>query len=255
MRFAWDLHDFYISRYPFFLRPLLRFFLTLLRRWDKHESQNVDYFIALSHHVADRINRFYNRKAHVIYPPVDTFFFRPLKIKQRRSETFYLIVSRLVEHKRVDIAVQVFNLLQKPLVIIGSGREYERLKRMSRQNITFLGSLSDEEIRSYYQRCKAFIFTPEEDFGLTPVEAQACGAPVIAYGKGGALETIIKNKTGHFYYKQTPESLAKAVLQFENMRLTSSDCRKNALRFDKEIFKKKLKTFIDEKYKEYYHGT
>ena len=252
MRFAWDLHDFYLAHYPLILRPFLRIFLASLRLWDKRSSKNVDFFVAISKHVASRIKQYYQREATVIYPPVDTsFFYLPAK---RHAEDFYLVVSRLVEHKQVEIAVKAFNLLKKSLVVIGSGRQHELLKRIGGSTITFLGSLSDEEVRSYYQRCKAFVFTPEEDFGLTPVEAQACGSPVIAYGKGGVLETVIEGKTGHFYSQQHPLALVQAVHEFEKMRFNPRDCRKNALRFDKKIFKKQLKTFIDKKYKEYYHG-
>jgi glycosyltransferase involved in cell wall biosynthesis len=152
--------------------------------------------------------------------------------------------------KRIDIAVDACTQLNKKLVIVGGGRELERLKKIAGKTVEFKGELPDEEVRDYYRRCKAFIFTSNDDFGITPVEAQACGKPVIAFAKGGALETVIEGKTGHFFSEQTSPSLIKGIKEFEEMSLSSKECRKNARRFDEEVFKQKMMSFIQEKYKE-----
>ncbi len=248
MRYVWDMRDEYIKNeiIPKRFKIILPFFVEKLRNWDSKNAQEVDFFIANSKNVQSRIKKYYNRESVVIYPPVRTKFFKPARTKK---EEFYLIVSRLVAIKRIDIAIQACNKLNRKLIIIGDGREASRLKAMAGPNIEFKGELSDEEVRNRYQRCKAFIFPSNDDFGITPVEAQACGKPVIAFGKGGALETVIEGKTGHFFYEQTPEALAKAIQECEKIKFDKKLCRRNALRFDEEIFKKKIKAFIAEKYK------
>ena len=254
MRYAWDSRSEYLKRENVFLRPFIALFLAYLRHWDKKGSENVDYFIAISEEVADRIKKCYNRDSTVIYPPVNTGFFK-LSVKER--EAYYLIVSRLVEYKKVDLAIEAFKKLNKRLVIAGTGRDEQRLKKLAAgsENIVFKGFVSDKELLKYYQNAKAFINPQIEEFGITAVEAQSCGTPVIAYAKGGALETVVEGRTGHFFYEQAPEALAKAVLEFEKMRFDPRKMRKNALKYDKEIFKKKIKEFVTEKYRDWKRKT
>lgn len=249
MKFAWEFKDLYLKDESPILRPFISLYLNYFKNWDYKNTENVDYFIAISKNVADRIKRYYNRDSTIIYPQIDTKFYSP---KDNSNEGFYLIVSRLVEYKKIDLAINAFNKLNLKLKIIGSGRDEKKLKKLVKSNnIKFLGKLSDNEVLNYYRKCKALIFPGEEDLGLTPIEAQSCGKPVIAYSKGGALETVIEGKTGHFFYRQTPEALIKAIKEFEKMDFNTKICRKNALRFDKEIFKKKIKNFIEEKYREF----
>ena len=249
MKFAWDFKKIYLDNESLILRPVINLYLNYLKKWDYKNTKNVDYFIANSKNVADRIKRYYNRDSIIIYPPLDTEFHIP---NNNSDEGFFLIVSRLVEYKRIDIAIKAFNKLGLKLRIIGSGRDENKLKKLvNGSNIEFLGRLSDLEVREYYRKCTALIFPGEEDLGFTPLEAQSCGKPVIAYGKGGTLETVIEGETGHFFHKQTPEALIKAIKEFNNMEFNAEECRENALRFDKEIFKKKIKEFIKEKYREF----
>ena len=253
IRYAWDLKEIYLKKETKLIRPLVRLFLSWVRWWDYKNTKNVDYFIAISKNVQDRVKKYYGRNAVIIYPPVDTKFYKPSK--DIINENFYLVVSRLINNKGVDVIIKAFNKLGKKLIIIGTGREGESFKKIAKDNIKFLGWMSDKETLKYYQRCQAFIFCGYgEDFGLTPVEAQACGKPVIAFGEGGVLETVIEGKTGHLFYKPTPEAIINAVEEFEKMRFNARICRKNALKFDTEIFKRKIKRFIEEKYKEFKDG-
>ncbi len=248
MRYIWDMYEEYFGkgRANIFLRVAMSVFHTYLRKWDVATVSRVDYFIGISENVKERIKRHYHRDAIVIYPPVDI---AQLGIGNEFPD-FYLVVSAFAPYKRIDLAVEAFNVLGYSLKIIGTGQKEKQLKKIAKSNIEFLGWKTDEEVRNYYCRCKAFIFPGEEDFGITPVESQACGRPVIAYGEGGALETIIEGTTGMFFKKQTTESLVKAVEKFEEIKdnFNSEKIRENALRFDKEIFKKKVKMFIEEKY-------
>ncbi len=248
MRYIWDMYEEYFGkgRANVFLRVAMSVFRTYLRKWDIATVSRVDYFIAISENVKKRIKRHYHRDAIVIYPPVDI---AQLGIGNE-FPNFYLVVSAFAPYKRIDLAVEAFNVLGYSLKIIGTGQKEKQLKKIAKSNIEFLGWKTDEEVRNYYCRCKAFIFPGEEDFGITPVESQACGRPVIAYGEGGALETIIEGTTGMFFKKQTTESLIKAVEKFEEIKdnFNPEKMRENALRFDKEIFKKKVKMFIEEKY-------
>lgn len=241
----------------YFFSPGVRFLASplvlYLRAWDKIASTRPDAYLAISETVQKRIKKYYQRESTVIYPPVDLEKFRikegrdkgKNKRKSKGEETpFFLIVSRLVPYKRVGIAIEAFNHLGYSLKIVGSGIEGRRLRRMARKNIEFLGRLTDEELVGYYQRCQGLIFPTEEDFGLVPLEAQACGCPVIALRKGGALETVVEGKTGEFFSPQTPEALASVVKSFDKTRYNEKDCRKNAARFRKEVFQSRFKDFL-----------
>ena len=210
MRWCWN-YDEYVEREHLgkISRAFLPFFISGLRVWDQTSSMRVDHFIANSPVVADRIRKYYRRNAVVIPPPVEVsrFTFDPTI----RTEDFFLIVSRLMPYKRIDLAIEACNQLQLPLVIIGSGRDENRLKHLAGPTIRFMGRLSDQEVLHYYAHCRALILPGEEDFGITPLEAQASGRPVIAYAAGGSLASIIDNVTGTFFYKQTVESLIEVL--------------------------------------------
>ncbi len=242
MRYAWDLyHDYFPpKRLGFLSRTLIPLFINYLRVWDVTSSTRVDYFIANSNNVASRIKRHYKRDSVVIYSPVNTEFFVP----GGEPQDFFLIISALVPYKKVDLAIEAFNQLKLPLKIVGKGPERSRLKRMANKNITFLGELTDQEIRKLYQTCQALIFPGEEDFGLTSLEAQACGRPVIAFRKGGALESVIEEETGVFFDQQSPASLKNAVDKFYKISFNKEKIRVNALKFSREKFKHKLIDFI-----------
>ena len=225
-----------------------------LRAWDKIASTRPDEYIAISENIKKRIKKYYGREAAVIYPPVDTKKWKWEKRNGKREMgNFFLVVSRLVRYKRIDIAIKAFNKLGLPLKIVGSGKEERKLKKMAQKNIEFLGNLTDEELIGYYQGCQALVFPTDEDFGLIPLEAQACGRPVIALGSGGALETVAKGKTGEFFYPQTAEALRRKILKYKDTKILREkfkpeDCRKNAERFSKEIFKVKFEKIVTKKW-------
>jgi glycosyltransferase involved in cell wall biosynthesis len=215
--------------------------------------------MAISQNVADRIRRHYNRDASVIYPPVDV---KRFKVSQDRGD-YYLVVSALVPYKRIDLAIEAFNRLGFSLKIVGWGPEVSRLKKIAGSSVEFLGNLTDAEIALCYTRCRAVIFPGEEDFGIVPLEAQASGKPVIAYAKGGVLETVIplnplsgartsdvEQPTGVYFYEQTVDSLVEAVIYFERnaYHFEQKRLRDNALKFDRPIFKAKIQSFIHEKW-------
>jgi len=250
MRYAWEFSHEYAGKMVGkggLKAKLLSYFLTGMRLWDNASSDRVDYFIANSQNVSKRIWKHYRRESVVIHPPVRCNLFNISDI----DEDYFLIVSRLQEYKRIDIAIEAFNELGLPLVIIGDGPDRKKLEVMAKNNIKFLGRESDEVIKEYYAKCRAFIFPGEEDFGITPLEAMASGRPVIAYRKGGALETIIEDKTGVFFDNQTYEDLVDTIRRFENMTFNKKEIRSHAETFDEYIFKEKIKIFIDEKSKEY----
>ncbi|HEV8192411.1 MAG TPA: glycosyltransferase [Ktedonobacterales bacterium] len=243
MRWAWNYDD-YIDREdignPLTRRALIPF-ISWLRSWDYTTAARVDYFVANSPAVAARIAKYYRREAVVIPPPVDTsrFYLSP------QHEDYFLIVSRLIPYKAIDIAVKAFTMTGAPLRIIGSGRDERRLRRMAGPNVKFLGRLSDDEVRSQLARCRALIFAGEEDFGITPVEAQASGRPVIAYGAGGALATIIEGSTGLFFYEQTPEALAEVVNSFRDEYFDPQAIRRHAEEFDTRRFLRRFTQFVE----------
>ncbi|MBI2611436.1 glycosyltransferase [Candidatus Gottesmanbacteria bacterium] len=246
-RYIWSGEKDYLQNPGFGpIDPLLKLLLPTLfaklRPIDYILAHRPDKLIAISNNVMNRIKKYYHRDADVLYPPIDTDFFRP-KLRKIRTN-YFLLVSRLVPYKRVDVAIQAFNRLKYKLVIIGTGSEKDRLKKLANKNIQFVGSLTDEKLLGYYQDCIALIFTSDEDLGLVPIEAQSCGKPVVALKGGGALETVIEGNTGEFYDKQVPDSLTKTINRFLKKSYSPDDCRNNALRFNKERFKKEFSIMI-----------
>lgn len=242
MRYAWDFYHGYTKHFKGIKKLMVSSLMKNIRIWDRLSADRVDYFIANSNNVANRIRKHYKRESTVIYPPVDVEKYMPDNVQKN----YYLIVSRLIPYKRVDLAIEAFNELGLPLKIIGSGTELKKLKQMSKPNIEFLGILKDEEVKAYYANCKAFIFPGEEDFGITPLEAQACGIPVIAYGKGGALETVIDGITGLLFLEQTRDALMQKVKLVENgCNFDKETIRNHALGFSKQEFQKKILAFIE----------
>lgn len=240
-RYVWDFTG-YAAReaLPTGLRLALRPLVARLRGWDYRAAQRVDHFIAISNAVQERIRRHYRRDAVVIYPPVDTARFRPAPA----PEDYYLIVSRLIPYRRIDLAVQAFNQLRLPLVIAGDGRDRPALERMAGPTVTFLGRVPSERLGDLMAHCRAYILPGEEDFGIAPVQAQAAGRPVIAYAAGGALDTVIEGRTGFFFRSPTAEALAEAVRAFDPLAVNPQDCIENAARFDRAIFRERLSGFL-----------
>ncbi|MFH1457171.1 MAG: glycosyltransferase [Patescibacteria group bacterium] len=226
--------------YPNFIKKMLPLYLSHLRNWDWSASQRVDKFLANSCTVRDRIKRYYNSDAQVIYPPVDTDKF----YINNNLNNYYLIGGRLVPYKRYDLAVRGFNRLGIPLKIFGTGPEFEKLKNIAKGNIEFLGEVSEKEKAELYSKCLAFINPQEEDFGITAVEAMASGRPVIAYKAGGALEIVLDGITGEFIEEQTWENLANTVIHFKPEKYNSEEIKNSAEKFSKECFKKEIKNFI-----------
>ena len=260
MRYIWDQSHIYFprSRFSRVSWAIMQAGFRSLRAWDVKTARQVDEFIAISNNVAAKIRAYYNRSAIVIPPPVDCGFFNPNCPQRQHGASFYLLVSALVPYKRVDLAVEAFNRLRLPLVVIGTGPERQRLERLATRHVRFLGWQPDEVVRDYYRRCSALIFPGEEDFGIVPLEAQACGRPVIAFGKGGALETVIALNhalvgscrdaapTGVFFYEPTAEALCDAVSVFQQHATVFSPeaMRRNALRFNRPAFKDKIRGFL-----------
>ena len=241
MRWAWRYHD-YVNRERLgrLARIALPPVINYLRMWDVAAATRVDAFVAISRAVAERVRKFYRRDATIIYPPVDTEAFQPTG----PADDFFLVASRLIPYKRVDLVVETFNRLGLPLKIVGDGRDRAALQLRAHDNIEFMGRVSDTELRNLYARCRGFIFPGEEDFGIAPVEAQACGRPVIAFAAGGALDTVVDGATGTYFYDQSPESLADAVRRFDAQSWDSNVIRANAERFSVDAFRAQLTELI-----------
>jgi glycosyltransferase involved in cell wall biosynthesis len=233
------------------LRLALKPLIAALRRWDYGAAQRVDHFIAISTEIQQRIKRYYQRDSDLIYPPVDIRRFAP----QAEQGDYYLIVSRLIPYKRIDLAIEAFNRFGLPLVIAGSGRDATRLEKLAQPNVQFLGRVPDADLPDLMARCKAFIFPGREDFGITPVEAQACGRPVIAFGAGGALDSVIDGETGVLFSAQTIESIMAAIQRCDTLKFDASVIHRHAETFSLETFRQKLTTFIDEKYADHVRRT
>lgn len=250
VRYAWDLYHRYLKDThsegglrSLLIRPVLHY----IRNWDILSANRVDDFIAISNFTARRVEKIYRRRAEVIYPPVDIQAFTPSPAK----EDYYLTVSRLVPYKRIDLIIEAFNQMKtERLVIIGEGPERKRLEALAGPNIQFLGYQSTEAICRFMQQARAFVFAALEDFGIVPVEAQACGTPVIAYGQGGACETVIDGVTGVLFPEQTAESLIEAVKRLEALspQLEPTAIRKNAERFSKDRFQQEFRQMVEQKW-------
>ncbi len=236
-RYIWSGYKEYFTNSLF--QGLSKPAVNYLRKWDLIAAQRPSAFIAISKHVQLRIQQYYKRDASVVYPPVEFPFLREQdkSISLLKRNHFFLVVSRLVAYKRIDIVVQACNILGMPLKVIGSGVEEMRLKKLAGKTIEFLGNLTDEQLVEYYKHCKALIFPGEDDFGLVPLEAQRFGKPVIAYKAGGALETVIEGKTGLFFWPQTVDSLVKVLRDFNEKQFAASACIQNADRFSTHFFK------------------
>ncbi|WP_299412351.1 glycosyltransferase family 4 protein [uncultured Dialister sp.] len=253
VRYAWDLQHQYLREAGLthgLKSKIARLIMHYMRIWDTRTSNGVDYFIANSHFIARRIWKCYRREAEVIYPPVDVDKFTFCD----KKEDFYLTASRMVPYKKMDLIVEAFSKMpDKQLIVIGQGPDFNKIKKLAGPNVKLMGYQPDFVLQDYMQRAKAFIFAAEEDFGITPVEAQACGTPVIAYGKGGSLETVrgygeMEKPTGIFFSNQKIQDLVDAVSYFEEISqdITAKDCRENAEKFAISVFRKRFSDFVND---------
>lgn len=242
-RYVWRYHQ-YAERESlnWVIRQVLRPFLTSLRQWDRLAADRVDYFIAISKEVRRRIAKIYRRDSVIIYPPVDTSRFQPAS----QIEDYYLLVGRLVPYRRIDLLIEAFNIMERPLLIAGKGRDRDRLEEIAGPSVTFLGRVPDADLPNLIARCRAFMFPGEEDFGIAPLQAMAAGRPVIAYAAGGALETVVPG-TGALFSEQSVRAIIEAVESFDPSSVSQTLLRKHAENFDVEVFKRQISDFVDEK--------
>lgn len=267
-RFLWDNSQKFVEEFGYskFVKKIIPPLITYLRIWDREASLRVNEFWSISDFIKSRVKKYYSKDSKVIYPPVNVSKFHVSEDigdghkghhhKGDCSTTFgccsasrgcyFLMAGRLVSYKRFDLAIKVFNANGLPLKIIGTGPEYNKLKKIAGKNIEFLGLVSDEKLADLYSKARACIFPQEEDFGIVPLESMASGRPVIAYRAGGATETVVENKTGIFFDEQTPESLQVALERFNELDFKPEDCRKQAERFDVGIFKDNISKRIEE---------
>lgn len=249
-RYVWQF-DSYIAREGIgaavatALKPLI----AAMQRWDYGAAKRVDHFIAISTDIQNRIRQFYDRESVIIYPPVDTGRFAAARTDE--VEDYFLVVSRLIPYKRIDLAVQAATKLGVPLKIGGKGRDLDRLREMAGPTVEFLGYVPDEALPSLMARCKAFIFPGLEDFGITPVQAQAAGRPVIAYGAGGALDTVIPGVTGEHFGQLTVESLMAVMANFDAERYNPAQVQSHAAKFDKAVFAEQLRSYIEQSWNQF----
>ncbi len=247
-RYVWQL-DAYIAReglggvVELGLRPLI----AAMRRWDYAAAQRVDRFIAISTEIQQRIQTYYDRDSEIIYPPVDTTRFQP----SNTVEDYYLVVSRLIPYKRIDLAVQAATKLGLPLKVGGKGRDLERLQALAGPTVEFLGYVADDDLPDLMARCKAFLFPGLEDFGITPVQAEAAGRPVIAYGGGGALDTVIPGVTGELFSEMTVESLMAVMRDFDASKYDPAAIRQHAEQFDTALFNQQIAAYLDRAWDEF----
>lgn len=245
MRYAWDLYYDYLKNSGRLTKFFMKRWMPDIRKWDYISSQRIDTLVANSSYIARRIKKFWNRDAAVVYPPVDT---DRLSVSDEAAGDYFVVFSRFVPYKRIDLAISACARLNKKLIVIGSGSQEKELELLAAScknaDIKFTGRISDSEVKAYLQKCRALIFCAEEDFGIIPVEAQACGRPIIAFGKGGALETVVNEKTGVFFEEQSVESLVKAIEKFEKLdkenTFNPKKIREHAEKFSAENFRKNL---------------
>jgi glycosyltransferase involved in cell wall biosynthesis len=251
MRYIWDMHEAYFgSDASWAARAGMALFRRYLQRWDVRSSERVDYFVANSQNIAGKIKKLYGREAEIVHPPVDLDRF----YIGGRPEKFYLIVSALVPYKNIQLAIAAFNQLKLPLRIVGEGPLRRSLQKQAGANVEFLGSVDDARLATLYAECEAVVFPGEEDFGIVPLEAQASGRPVIAYGKGGAKESVIgigeaANATGLFFSEATPAGLIDAVEHYQKIKhfFEPAVLRRHAARFSRAVFKTHMKQIIERK--------
>jgi glycosyltransferase involved in cell wall biosynthesis len=242
MRYLWGFQDEYFSRFWFPLRFLINTIFYFLKKEDLKSNQSVDLFIANSEFIRKRIEKLYQRNAVVVHPPLDNVFYSAIGERQN----YYLAVSHFVPYKRIDVVIEAFNKLDRKLIVVGSGPLESRYKELRKSDqIVFLGGIHDEELRKVFSGAKALIFPAEEDFGIVPLEAQACGTPVIAYKKGGALETV---KSGLFFEEQTPEAVQEAVRCFEKECFDPIDVSKKVQMFGRKYFLENMNRVIGNYY-------
>ena len=243
MRYLWDMHDEYFHTAGIGGKLAMKLFTPYLRREDLKSAESVDEFVANSAFVAERIKRIYGRDSVVVHPPVDVEFFSAAK---RKAGDYYLYVGELRDYKRPDLAVAATLRMNRNLIVVGNGKLCSRLECEvgGRSNVVFAGRMADEKLRGLYAGAKALLFPGLEDFGIVPVEAQAAGCPVIAYGAGGALETVVEGRTGIFFKEQTIESICAAIEEFESREFTADACRENARQFAKSVFFGKMKGIL-----------
>ncbi|MDR2504043.1 MAG: glycosyltransferase [Deltaproteobacteria bacterium] len=248
MRYLWDFYQDYLESVGAVPRLAFRFFASRLRLWDCASAARVDHFIANSRNVAERIRKHWRRDAAVIHPPVDHARFCPTSLATAPQDAPYILLGQLVDYKRADLAVRAFNSSGRRLEIIGEGSQLPRLKALARRNIVFHGRLGDAETVRLLQEVRALIFPGEEDFGLTPLEAMSAGRPVVAYGRGGALETVKDGVTGLFFSEQTPESMNAAIdrLEANYAAFVPQVISEHAAAFDVSVFERKLTNHIEE---------
>jgi glycosyltransferase involved in cell wall biosynthesis len=248
-RYVWD-YESYAAREGFghgaklLLRPMIRW----LQRWDRRAADGVDHFVAISREVQTRIARHYQRDSTIIYPPVNTDRHRP---SPNPAGDYLLVVSRLIPYKRIDLAVRACSELALPLIVGGEGRDRAALEAMAGPTVRFVGRVTDEELGDLLANCRAFIFPGCEDFGITPVEAQAAGRPVIAYAAGGALDTVRGGETGLFFHEQTAEALIDAICRLDSIDFDTDAIRRSAERFGVDRFKREMGSFLEEKWQDF----
>lgn len=249
MRYIWDKFSVYFGHKSLIspTRLGMSFFRDSLKKWDKATAGKVDFLIATSRYISEKVRVYLGQESIIIPPPVDTDFFCPASKADSGKEEYFLVVSALVPYKRVDLAIKTFKRRSDLLYIVGSGPEVKRLRRNAPANIRFLGWQNNTNLLNLYRDCRALIFPPEEDFGIVPLEAMACGKPVIAFGKGGALDTIVEGKTGLFFQEQTIDSLNRAIDSFDPGKFDPGLLRSHAEKFSKNNFSLRLQDFFKQK--------
>ena len=255
IRYAWDLYHQYLreSGLDRGLKGMLaKYFLHKIRLWDASTANRVDHYIANSRYIARRIKKTYGKPSDVIYPPVDVDKF---KLREAKEE-FYLTASRMVPYKKIDLIVEAFSQTDKKLLVIGDGPDMAKIKSKAGKNVELLGFADDETMADLMGRAKAFVFAAEEDFGITPVEAQACGTPVICFGRGGARETVLDGKSGLYFMEQNAKELLAAVAKFEQNydKFEPTKIRENSLKFSRARFEAEIKSYVEKKYEEFKDG-